>query len=213
MPQHSPAGTGADRVSPVFRVRWWVLLIGAGLVAAAWLVDQGVTDRLTHEAVRHRIERWLALPVGLSPYLIILAILASLPNRRRLWVGFLAPVLLSTLLSHLLKWLIGRGRPRLGLGAWHFEPLAGADFCDSFPSGHTSAAGAVAVLLGIYFPRARWVFYFCAAMVGLERVVSDWHFLSDVLAGYVLGVLSVCAGVRLLGGAFYRKDLPPKDGP
>lgn len=194
------------------RVHWWVLVIGAALVVAAWLVDQSVTDRLTHEVVRQEVERWLAVALGLGPYLIILAILASLPNARRLWVGFLAPVLSSTLVSHVLKWLIGRGRPRLGLGAWHFEPLAGADLCDSFPSGHTSAAAAVAILLGIYFPRARWVFYFLAAVVGLERIVTRWHFLSDVLAGYVLGVLWVYACVRLLGGAFYRKDVPPRNG-
>ena len=177
-------------------------------MAAAVLVDQGVTDRLTDEAVRGRIMRWLGLPAAAGAYFVFLAILASFPNRRRLCVGFLAAVLSSTLITHALKWSIGRARPRLELGPLAFQPWSGAGYFDSFPSGHSAAAATLAVLLGIYFPKARWVFYIFAGLWGLERIMDNWHFLSDVLAGYVVGACAVWACIGILGSTYYEKNLP-----
>ena len=192
-------------------------VVGAALAVAACLVDQRVTDWLTDEVVRQRIFLIFWLPAALGFYIFMLAILAAFPNRRRLFVGFIVPVLLSAAITHILKWAVGRARPQMNLGPASFKPFASIDDFEnwamhggweSFPSGHSSAAATLAVLLGIYFPRARWVFYFFAGMVGLERLINDKHFLSDVLAGFVFGSLSVYLCVKWLGWKYYEKDLP-----
>lgn len=187
---------------------WRTLLIGALLAAGALAVDQLVTNCLRSDPVRGVVEQIIGLLLSAGPWVLIPAILAAFPNRWRLCVGFLTPALVSTALLHLLKWAIGRARPRLGLGAFHFAPFSGADSCDAFPSGHAVATGAIALLLGIYFPRARCVFYVLALLIGVERILHDWHFLSDVLAGWVLAGTVVYGCVRVLGPGFYQRELP-----
>jgi undecaprenyl-diphosphatase len=101
--------------------------------------------------------------------------------------GFLAYLVVGTV-GLLLKHLIGRPRPRLmHANGFEFGPSWQEGF-DSFPSGHASASFAVATVLSRHFPRAGWLFYFAAVMVGLSRVVRGSHFPTDVIAGVILGV-------------------------
>ncbi len=204
-----PQPTLAPRHARPASLRWWLLPIGCGLIVAASVADGAVTGGLGSDPVRHWLELLMGVPLAIGPYLIILAILVSFPNRWRLCAGFLTPVLASTAMLHVLKWAVGRGRPMLGQGPYHFAPFTGAELCDSFPSGHAAAAGTVALLLGLYFRRGRGVFYFLAGLIGLERIVTHWHYLSDVLAGYGLAALVVLGSVRWLGESFYRKDWSP----
>ncbi len=207
-----PDNDGGGSHTP--RPRWWLLAIGCGCVLAALLVDEPVAGWLSTDPVRHWLTRLTEIPTAAAPYLITLAILAAYPNRRRLYVGFLVPVLVSAGILHALKWTIGRGRPLLDKGPFQFAPLAGDHPWNSFPSGDALAAGVLTLLLGIYFPRARWVFYALAVLVGLERIIKRMHYPSDVLAGYVLAGLVVFACLRLLGPAFYQKNATaPLTGP
>lgn len=58
-----------------------------------------------------------------------------------------------------------------------------------FPSGHTSRSFAIAaVLADRYGPRAAWIAYPVAALVGLATVQQDTHWMSDILAGAGLGL-------------------------
>jgi undecaprenyl-diphosphatase len=57
----------------------------------------------------------------------------------------------------------------------------------SFPSGHTSAAFLVAVLVGSLHPAAAPALLVWAAAVGASRVCLAVHYPSDVLAGALLG--------------------------
>jgi membrane-associated phospholipid phosphatase len=61
-----------------------------------------------------------------------------------------------------------------------------------FPSGHTTTAFAILVLAG--FISKRKSVMFCLMMVawlaGMSRVYLSQHFLADVLAGSLLGILS-----------------------
>jgi membrane-associated phospholipid phosphatase len=183
-----------------------VVLAGAAVALLALPLDRLISAGLTADAVRPGLEQALNLLNGLAPAFIILAILSAFPNRRRLYIGFLTPLLGHLPVLHLLKWAIGRARPVAGLGAFHFDPFSAAKYCDAFPSGHTATAAVFALLLGIYFPRMRWVFYVWLALMGLDRLVLNKHFVSDVLAGCVLAGAVVYACVWLLGPAFYDKD-------
>ena len=57
----------------------------------------------------------------------------------------------------------------------------------SFPSGHTITAFAVAISLGAFYPAMRVELLFCAASVAGSRILLGMHFLSDVVAGGLLG--------------------------
>jgi membrane-associated phospholipid phosphatase len=93
------------------------------------------------------------------------------------------------LLVNIPKYVFARTRPRVLFrdDIYTFEFFkAGSDFT-SFPSGHTTTAVTVAVVLGTLFPKARWYLYTVAALVGIERVLLGSHYPSDVLAGALFG--------------------------
>ena len=59
----------------------------------------------------------------------------------------------------------------------------------SFPSGHTITAFAVTVSLGVYYPAMLPGLFFCAVSVALSRILLGMHFLSDVIAGGMIGAM------------------------
>ncbi len=114
-------------------------------------------------------------------------------------------LLLATLLStapllHLLKNTVGRLRPRIffsdglyGVG----QPFSGFP-ADSFPSGHTQVAFAVAVVLALAWPRWALTVYGLAALVGLSRMVNGLHYFSDVVAAAFLSIAAALLWRRWL---------------
>lgn len=66
---------------------------------------------------------------------------------------------------------------------------------NSFPSGHTAQAFAAATFLNEeYKDRFRWMPYLAygiASSVGLLRMANNRHYISDVLAGAGIGILSM----------------------
>jgi undecaprenyl-diphosphatase len=58
----------------------------------------------------------------------------------------------------------------------------------SFPSGHTITAFAIAIPLGLFYPGIFAVMLFFAFSIAVSRILLGMHFLSDVLAGAILGV-------------------------
>ncbi len=84
-----------------------------------------------------------------------------------------------------LKRAVGRERP------CSIEPHCWATLLPpdrfSFPSGHSITAFAVAVSLGLFYPTALPALLLCALSVACSRILLGMHFLSDVIAGSILG--------------------------
>ena len=59
----------------------------------------------------------------------------------------------------------------------------------SFPSGHTITAFAVALSLGRWHPDLAAGLLFCALSIAASRILLGMHFLSDVVAGAVIGAV------------------------
>lgn len=98
---------------------------------------------------------------------------------------------LSMLFVRIPKNLFGRRRP----DAWPPSkphdwagPFKGA----SFPSGHSTAAFAVASVLANQYREHKWIpitAYSVAGLAGLSRIYDNKHWLTDVVAGATIGTL------------------------
>jgi undecaprenyl-diphosphatase len=88
-------------------------------------------------------------------------------------------------LFKLLKNVSGRRRP------CEIEPHCWAKLLPpdqfSFPSGHTITAFAVSVGLGEFYPALLPMLLFFALSIAISRILLGMHFLSDVVAGALLG--------------------------
>ncbi|HEY3400441.1 MAG TPA: phosphatase PAP2 family protein [Geothrix sp.] len=85
-----------------------------------------------------------------------------------------------------LKAVVGRSRPIEDQGTHDFHPLRRGQ---SFPSGHTTQAFALAAVISEHADRP-WVTglsYGLAGLVGVARVEQRQHFVSDVVAGGLIG--------------------------
>jgi undecaprenyl-diphosphatase len=67
----------------------------------------------------------------------------------------------------------------------------------SFPSGHTITAFAVAGAFGSFYPMLLPVLLFFALSIAASRILLGMHFLSDVLAGALIGA-GLALGSHLL---------------
>lgn len=119
-------------------------------------------------------------------------------------------ILLSGICVQTLKHLFGRARPALfqDLGAFNFEPFAFDFRQNSFPSGHATTMGAIAMVGAMVAPKFRTYFFSVAVIVGLARILDGAHYASDVVAGLALGaVLSY-----LFMNALVQAGVLPKAG-
>ncbi len=84
-----------------------------------------------------------------------------------------------------LKRFAGRKRP------CHYEPHCWANLLPpdqfSFPSGHTITAFSVAIPLMLSYSSLMIGVLFCAISVAISRILLGMHFLSDVVAGAIIG--------------------------
>jgi membrane-associated phospholipid phosphatase len=91
-------------------------------------------------------------------------------------------------------------------------PLLGAGHGgQSFPSAHMAAATAWAFALSCTYPHGRGLFATFAVMVGMQRMQSGAHFLSDVLCGAAVGwlVALACCRATPLARWFSRLEQTP----
>lgn len=65
----------------------------------------------------------------------------------------------------------------------------------SFPSGHTMAAFSIALVLSYFYPSLETPLFFLAVSIAVSRIVLGMHFLSDVLAGMLIGAVLGCVSL------------------
>jgi undecaprenyl-diphosphatase len=102
-------------------------------------------------------------------------------------IGLLAVLVL------LIKFRIRRRRPE---GEWGM--IYRSTDPHSFPSGHAARAFLIATIAGALGPSwlgvALWIW---APLVGLARVAMGVHYLSDILAGTLLGIIVALIGLQM----------------
>ncbi|MDQ3276876.1 MAG: phosphatase PAP2 family protein [Bacteroidota bacterium] len=136
--------------------------------------------------------------------------LYTLAYRRDFFIAVVTALIICTLITHLGKRVIFADEPRplrLLKDAARAVPLmTGRDaYSNSFPSGHTSTAFTFSLLLAFLVRRKFAIFFFpvIAFLVGYSRVYLAQHFVTDVLAGTIIGILSSYLAILLYDR--YRK--------
>lgn len=122
-------------------------------------------------------------------------------NRKMQKVSLLAlkSSLLSGVLAQTIKNIGHRSRPNANMGkdSWHGPKIGGSH--KAFPSGHTTAAFALATTFARVYSDKKWVgitAYSLAGLAGLSRIHDNKHWGTDVFAGGLLGYFSALAILR-----------------
>jgi len=102
----------------------------------------------------------------------------------------------SHLLVQLLKHLVQRDRPYLVVEG--SRGIVAPLLDHSFPSGHTTSATSMAVVLSAANPGLAPVLILLASLMAFSRMYLGHHYPSDVLAGAVLGTLSGRGALTLI---------------
>lgn len=108
-------------------------------------------------------------------------------------------------LSYLAKLVLKIAFGRINTRYWLQHPdLYGFYFfqmrerCDGFPSGHMLVIVAIIAAIWRFYPKTRPVCFLTATFLGCALVATNYHFLSDVIAGAGFGVALEAACCRLL---------------
>lgn len=207
---------------PAPAVRIWLPVAGiaVAILVAALLLDSasvGWARDLPHWFTRFgeigsRIgqSEWYLVPTG------VLALLLFLGDWRRtsesLRAGWATIGAMSAyaffavgggaIVVNILKIIFGRGRPLMfdELGWLTIHPFTSGYSFASFPSGHSTTAGAVIVVGWLLLPRLRVLFVAFAIAIPVSRILVGAHYPSDVIAG-----LSVGAGVAYFSARFLAR--------
>ena len=191
-------------------IPWWVKLgVMLALLAGAFLIDEPVArwaaateplptggDKFRELMHLEQFGQWVSSVVVIAA----VALLDRAGRRKALALALACGI--TALASHLLKDVVGRGRPnlfflpgyqphfewaRLGFLGW------GEGFHEhykfgSFPSAHTTGAFALATGLAWFYPRGRGLFLVLALGTAAQRVLHHEHFVSDTISGMILAV-------------------------
>lgn len=106
-------------------------------------------------------------------------------------IAVLAFVTSETIGGQILKPLVARPRPPLGLGLEQVRLLVGLGPSYSFPSGHSYNSAAVCTALAKGYPRYAWLCCGYALLIAFSRVYVGVHYPVDVTCGLLLGA-TVC---------------------
>src|SRR5882724_8271342 len=190
------------------------LCIAAVVVCYFW-IDRSVAFFVYHHQIdKFQVFRWLTYP---PPELQTWSPLAlTVLMVRRAWGPFVRwqKVLLVACLSLIvadefrtsLGDVCGRYWPEtwsdnnpslIGNDRYGFHPFQRGDDIGSFPSGHAARILGFAMVWLIAIPGSRTICAVLCAPMLVSLVATNYHFVSDVIAGSVLGAIVATYAVRL----------------
>lgn len=210
-------------------LRWSDLGLFLACYAAMVAVWVGIGEFITHstsiQARDQSVAEWFvdtrtatldslsALGSNLAATMVKIAVTAVLAIIMRLvwkrWrepLMMVVPLVLEASVFITVTYLVSRPRPDV-------ERLESSPVDSSFPSGHVAAAAAYGALIIIVFWHVRnrvaraLVIALCVAVpliVGWARMYRGMHHLTDVLAGLVLGIVSVVVSWWMIHRAIER---------
>jgi membrane-associated phospholipid phosphatase len=165
------------------------LAIAASLLLDRWTFEHVVYSRTLDEDWGRLLRVMGFLPTwgaaALALWLHERGVVAGAGRRALLLIG--SPVV-AGIAAEILKLTFRRGRPLVADGDYVFRPFTERPFSTgglALPSSHAMVAFGAAAMLAYLFPRARWVWLSLAIGCGLTRILSQAHYLSDVVVAAI----------------------------
>ena len=141
------------------------------------------------------------------PFLLVCIVMCFFKKTRRVGITVAFAIVLGTLFTNvILKNVCGRARPYVSLSndpmfmSWYQFAGAHVESDNSFPSGHTTCAFemGVALFLSMRKKKIAWIFPTLAAVVGFTRLYLCVHYMTDVIAGVVVGTFAAFLGYMIM---------------
>ena len=194
---------------------WYVFLFAVLIVIISFYYDGWVINQVPN--LKNSLFDNISMKLDIFGEIIIFILLTLLffwKHEKRKWIIPLWITLLSSaVVSFILKIIIQRPRP-FQLGLISIDSLLNrANFSTwnfSFPSFDTMFIFSAVPLLSRQFPKLKKVWIILAVIIAFSRVYLGLHFLSDVIAGGIIGYLIGIWVIRLekqnkFGERYYRK--------
>ena len=148
-------------------------------------------NQLPHTRLSDRFMTRLSWVMTGGTCWLLFLLLATLVDRQRGWKTMRAVVpalwLATTTVEHPIKKWFRRRRPFASLVEAIIVGRKPGSY--SFPSGHSAAAFAGALLLAREYPRGARGFFGLASLVAFSRIYLGAHYPGDVISGSLLGML------------------------
>jgi membrane-associated phospholipid phosphatase len=164
-----------------------VALLVFRLIRSSYFVTQAtsdIPDLLLYIVVTLTVLTWTA-----RFFLLRLGI----QNRHTSFLRACGTVLpIAFVAKFIFQFVFGRSDPHLWLlfhHPPHFYWFRIDEGYGCFPSGHMTVFTALMATLSQYYPRYRPIFLALLILLALALIGTDYHFLSDVLAGVFLGMV------------------------
>lgn len=136
--------------------------------------------------------------------------------KRKYFVAVVAGVIISTILAQFLKRVVypDELRPITHLSeTFPVHQVAGVEMrkIHSFPSGHTTTAFAMALIMAHMINKKSWsiIIPILATLAAYSRVYLGQHFPTDVLAGMCIGILSAVLSLLIYRSFIKRMKQGP----
>jgi membrane-associated phospholipid phosphatase len=202
------AGTHLDQIRQTWAARKSLVVLGscATLVAFSYFVlDRPLADFVRIHLQGLKAFVWLTyISEPLRPLALIalvgisLRVAAGRPLGRFGQCLLLASLALvvALVVTQELKYAFGRTWPNTWVnnnpsyfrdGVFGLNPFHGGAGYASFPSGHMTAIAAVGAVLWHGMPRLGWLTLIAYAIVAIGLIGASYHWLSDIIAGAIVG--------------------------
>jgi undecaprenyl-diphosphatase len=151
--------------------------------------------------------------LGDGLFVVILAVILFFTLKtQRLSILILISYIVSGLLAQLFKHSFNAPRPKMFFNSntyQHFIDGVSISNYESFPSGHTTSAFALAFMLAHSTNKKSFqiILLFLAIATGYSRIYLGQHFLTDVLFGAFLGTFISALTIFISNKVAYRKPL------
>ena len=184
----------------------WAFVLTAAVLLAGVFAWPGARESLFHVfnalgGIEATQPFWAGINALADTWLMLGLLLPFVLWRPRLAILMLFAAIIATAITHTLKPGLDVLRPPGVLGADAFHLIGHSIRSKAFPSGHTVTAFTAAGLL-ILGLRPRWpwaaLLLAAASIMGISRMVAGVHWPTDVLAGAIVGLVSVIAAVWLV---------------
>ena len=176
----------------------WAFCAAVAVIGLAFFMDEPVSRFFRDGAARYFLQfpDWFSKKGIFLFYTVFILLYLYARVARNSIVDYYCRVYIKTqlvfsfALVRILKIAVGRPRPGYGEEFTFFS----LDYkSNSFPSGHAADIFVGGLLLFMLIRQSRWRHFrhlplLYAALVGIGRVAGGWHYMSDVVAGAMIGI-------------------------